>query len=69
MKKIVFLLAIVFTMSSFTTEKENNTMFFQNCWQDAWDFGTGSGSDYDDWYWTNWYGDMFCNDSGGYLVE
>lgn len=69
MKKIVFLLAIVFTMSSFTTEKEHNNsnIFFQDCWNDAWDFGTGWGSDYDDWYYTDWYANAFCDDNGNYL--
>lgn len=68
MKKIVFLLAIVFTMSSFTTEKENSTMFFQACWQDAWDHATEEsvGDDYLDWLNTTDYAEEFCDDNGNY---
>lgn len=69
MKKLILVLAFVFASGSFANTNNNNgNVFFLDCTDDAWDYGTanGGGNELEEYIETDAYFDLFCNDDGSY---
>jgi len=69
MKKLFLTLVLVFATGTVMNANSNkNELLFGDCTQAAWDFGTemGGGTDEGEYYYTNSYFEVLCNDDGSF---
>lgn len=69
MKKLFLTLVLVFATGTIMNANSNkNELLFGDCTQAAWDFGTrlGEGNEEDEYYFTNSYFEIMCNDDGSF---
>lgn len=69
MKKVILVLAFVFGSSNLVNANNSvNELLFGDCTAEAWEVGTmlGEGNEEDEYYYTNTYFQVMCNDDGSY---
>ena len=69
MKKLFLVVAFIFASSNLVNANSNEgELLFGDCTQAAWDWGTrmGGGTDEGEYYFTNSYFEVLCNDDGSF---
>ncbi|WP_181374547.1 hypothetical protein [Polaribacter aquimarinus] len=68
MKKLILAVVFVFATGTIMNANSFRIIAFQDCTQDAWDYGTeaGDGDPVAEYEYTNQYFELHCNEDGTY---